>query len=712
MLGLSSAADRERVVNYDRVVSKTVMRRRRNSFRTRILIFLDEPRSSVQAGVVFLITVLLILISVATVFVDSTVGSDEDTPQTVRVLEWICSIAFSFEVLLRILCLDSVMSCASDIFMWIDLIAVLPFFIDIVFLLTPADEDVSLDFLRLMRLLRLLKLARHYESSRILLITMRNSAEGLLVPLFFLMMGVVLFAGVLYYAERGGANEDKFNNMFEASWFVIVTLGTVGYGDVTPATDVGKAVTVLAILSGVLFMAMPITIVGNSFARVWEEKEAIKVVLKMQELLLMRNLQAKDVLHVFTEFDRDGDGSLDIQEFKLALSIMGVTLTPDRMRKLFAYFDQDHNNMVDCLEFCNVIFPTMAEEDFDLSVMSQPTWSRPHSNDGEDEEDEEDDGSHGDGPPGGSGRAAEEEEDALVRPYEYIEYLSEPERRRRLEDLSRGRQNRSADDMLISNAAVVVPPMGAAPGEQPNGGSSAASTDAAATGAPSFKMRAGVAGLLSSMGKSGSGASFGGSCKNVIGAIGKRSATVDQAPTESPTKGDGGAAAPATVAEAAGQQMRQQTGQQMKETARKVADMMRSTRNVGSGGGSGGGGGDDGGLHRLEQHLEHGLLRMEERMRTHISKVEQRLDRELHHIKGEVSAQLEITRAISTRLGATNTNRIMGNQGNRASCQPARESSVAAPGSAASALERNRHPSRQGEGTERHGTDRPHSPTG
>jgi hypothetical protein len=58
------------------------------------------------------------------------------------------------------------------------------------------------------------------------------------------------------------------------------------------------------------------------------------------------NLQAKDVLRVFVEFDIDGNGELDIGEFRAALCIMGVTLPPDRMRKLFKYFDQDDNNMV------------------------------------------------------------------------------------------------------------------------------------------------------------------------------------------------------------------------------------------------------------------------------------------------------------------------------------------------------------------------------
>ena len=72
------------------------------------------------------------------------------------------------------------------------------------------------------------------------------------VPLFFLMMGVVLFAGVLFYTEKGGAREDDFQSMWHACWFVVVTLTTVGYGDVTPATVAGKFTTAVAILCGTL----------------------------------------------------------------------------------------------------------------------------------------------------------------------------------------------------------------------------------------------------------------------------------------------------------------------------------------------------------------------------------------------------------------------------------------------------------------------------
>jgi len=91
---------------------------------------------------------------------------------------------------------------------------------------------------------------------------------------------------------------------------VLVTLSTVGYGDMSPETDAGRMVTSAAIICGVLFTAMPLTIVGNNFASVWNEKESIRVVLKLQELLVSRRLRAPDVMLVFDEFDLDHNGAI------------------------------------------------------------------------------------------------------------------------------------------------------------------------------------------------------------------------------------------------------------------------------------------------------------------------------------------------------------------------------------------------------------------
>ena len=170
-----------------------------------------------------------------------------------------------------------------------------------------------------------------------------------------------------------------------------MTLTTVGYGDMYPKTDGGRAVTSAAIVCGVLFTAMPLTIVGNNFANVWQEKESIRVVLKLQELLVARQLKAPDVMLVFDEFDLDhngachalpapqpttarqpripfpGAGSLDMTEFKAALEVLGVGLAQDKMHHVFNFFDLDGNNQIDgdCPDHAlrNVLAPLLLRYD-------------------------------------------------------------------------------------------------------------------------------------------------------------------------------------------------------------------------------------------------------------------------------------------------------------------------------------------------------------
>ena len=222
----------------------------------------------------------------------------------------------------------------------------------------------ALTLLKLLRLLRLLKLGRHYEGSIVLFSALKRSTVALMVPVFFLFVMVAIFAGLIFFFEGPTSvpGAEEFDNMFKASWFVLVTLTTVGYGDITPITPGGKLVASAAIMCGVLFMAMPITIVGNSFAVVWEEREALQVVLRVQELLMERGLHTHEVILVFKEFDDSGDGQLDAEEFKHALSVLGVQLPPSKVRQLFRMFDSDASGSVSYQEFCNVVFPDLDDD--------------------------------------------------------------------------------------------------------------------------------------------------------------------------------------------------------------------------------------------------------------------------------------------------------------------------------------------------------------
>ena len=97
----------------------------------------------------------------------------------------------------------------------------------------------------------------------------------------------------------------------------------MGYdGDLGSGSVESRLVIALALMAGLLFTTMPITIVGGAFASAWEKKEVIEVALNMQELLLERGLQPRDVEEVFKEFYEDGSGTLDWDEFRHALQVL------------------------------------------------------------------------------------------------------------------------------------------------------------------------------------------------------------------------------------------------------------------------------------------------------------------------------------------------------------------------------------------------------
>jgi len=155
-------------------------RRINSSRRTRMLILLDEPRTSRLAASVFITMLALIFVSVILVVVDS-MSPPEDMRYPLWCVEIGVSVVFCLEFALRLAGTNSVCAMLSDVYMWIDFLSIVPFIVDISFELSLEGGDraasPALDALRLARLLRLLKLARHYEGAQVLIQVRCYSAE-------------------------------------------------------------------------------------------------------------------------------------------------------------------------------------------------------------------------------------------------------------------------------------------------------------------------------------------------------------------------------------------------------------------------------------------------------------------------------------------------------------------------------------------------------
>ncbi|CAG2119134.1 unnamed protein product, partial [Medioppia subpectinata] len=123
--------------------------------------------------------------------------------------------------------------------------------------------------------MRLFKLTRHSAGLKILIQTFKASAGELILLVFFLVLGIVIFASLVYYAERIQSNPDNdFNSIPLGLWWALVTMTTVGYGDMAPKTYAGMFVGALCALAGVLTIALPVPVIVSNFAMFYSHTQA------------------------------------------------------------------------------------------------------------------------------------------------------------------------------------------------------------------------------------------------------------------------------------------------------------------------------------------------------------------------------------------------------------------------------------------------------
>jgi len=149
----------------------------------------------------------------------------------------------------------------------IDLIAVAPFFVEALF-------DAHLRIIVLVRLLRLFKLGRYSTGFQSLFEALRRERQALLASLLILVSVVLVSASLAYMAERA-VQPEAFGSIPDAIWWAMATVTTVGYGDVVPKTMLGRIVGGFTMISGILMIALPVAIIGSSFAEVVRQRSFV-----------------------------------------------------------------------------------------------------------------------------------------------------------------------------------------------------------------------------------------------------------------------------------------------------------------------------------------------------------------------------------------------------------------------------------------------------
>lgn len=169
----------------------------------------------------------------------------------------------------------------------IDLLAILPFYLGHLF-------SLDLRVLRALRLLRFLKLGR-YSPAMYSLIRVISNERRSLAGAALLLVAAVLFASTGMYYIEGDAQPDKFGSVPDAAWWAIATLTTVGYGDVTPLTPLGRLFGSVVMVTGLCILALPVAIISAGFAQELSRRDFVVTWSMMSRIPLLAELDASEV---------------------------------------------------------------------------------------------------------------------------------------------------------------------------------------------------------------------------------------------------------------------------------------------------------------------------------------------------------------------------------------------------------------------------------
>ncbi|KAG7254350.1 hypothetical protein CRUP_014284 [Coryphaenoides rupestris] len=279
-----------------------------NEFQKQVWLIFEYPESSSPARGIAIVSVLVITISIITFCLETlpefrderelAVLSRPDNSSSGRggggggggssahrpsltfsdpffIIETTCVIWFTFELIVRFFACPSKSEFSKTIMNIIDIMSIMPYFITVCTELAEqqgqehqnGQQAMSLAILRVIRLVRvfrIFKLSRHSKGLQILGQTLKASMRELGLLIFFLFIGVILFSSAVYFAEADEP-ESHFSSIPDAFWWAVVTMTTVGYGDMRPVTVGGKIVGSLCAIAGVLTIALPVPVIVSNF---------------------------------------------------------------------------------------------------------------------------------------------------------------------------------------------------------------------------------------------------------------------------------------------------------------------------------------------------------------------------------------------------------------------------------------------------------------
>ena len=204
------------------------------------------------------VLLVAIFMSILVVMLESVKGINKEYAETLYLIEWIITGFFTIEYFLRIWIVKKPTAYIFSFYGIIDFLSVIPSYLGLIF--GGMSGFIVIRALRLLRIFRILKLSRYVSASKILISALKASRVKISVFLYSVIMLVIIIGTLMYLIE---GEEHGFTSIPRSIYWAIVTLTTVGYGDIAPATPVGQFIAGLVMILGYGIIAVPTGIVTS-----------------------------------------------------------------------------------------------------------------------------------------------------------------------------------------------------------------------------------------------------------------------------------------------------------------------------------------------------------------------------------------------------------------------------------------------------------------
>lgn len=216
-----------------------------------------------SAGRTFdVLLIIMIILSVLVVMLDSVTFIHDRFLTQIRFLEWFFTIIFTIEYFLRLYVVRSPWKYAKSFFGIVDLISIIPTYLSLI--LVGSHYLIVIRTLRLLRVFRVLKLVQYLSQADVLMQAMKASRLKIMI-FVFTVVNLVIVVGAIMYVVEGESN--GFTSIPRSIYWAIVTLTTVGYGDISPSTPLGQLIASVVMIMGYGIIAVPTGIVTMEMSR-------------------------------------------------------------------------------------------------------------------------------------------------------------------------------------------------------------------------------------------------------------------------------------------------------------------------------------------------------------------------------------------------------------------------------------------------------------